>query len=135
MPTFLFDTDHLTLFDHTDVAVWRHFAQHPIGDVALSPVSVEEYLRGRLAALARYQSGPKHIQAYGHLIDTLHMFQQFTIVPFDMACYSRYQQLRKHAHSHRHSGSADRGGSPGQQLDRRHAQPPRFRSCVRPPTC
>src|SRR5262245_26009274 len=39
MLQFLFDTDHLTLFDHSDLMVWRHFVQKPLGSVGLSAVS------------------------------------------------------------------------------------------------
>ncbi|HEY7313524.1 MAG TPA: type II toxin-antitoxin system VapC family toxin [Gemmataceae bacterium] len=94
MPQYLFDTDHLTLFDHSDVAVWRHFSIQPLGSVSLSAVSVEETLRGRLAGVARHQNGPLQVQAYANLIASLSLFQQFTIVPFDSACEGRYQQLR-----------------------------------------
>jgi predicted nucleic acid-binding protein len=33
---YLFDADHLTLYDHVDVSVWRHFARHPPGTVGIS---------------------------------------------------------------------------------------------------
>ncbi len=79
MLQFLFDTDHLTLLDHSDLAVWRHFVQHPPGAVGLSTVSVEEYLRGRLAALARHQNGPLQVQAHARLADSLQLFQQFPV--------------------------------------------------------
>jgi hypothetical protein len=29
MLQYLFDTDHLTLYDHSDVIVWRHFSARP----------------------------------------------------------------------------------------------------------
>ena len=35
-----------------------------------------------------------YVQAHGHLLDTLNLFQQFQIVPFDMSCEVSYQQLR-----------------------------------------
>ncbi len=94
MLQFLFDTDHLTLFDHADVVVWRHFSNHALGAVGIGAVSVEEYLRGRLAAIARHRSGSLQVQAYANLVDSLALFQQLPIVPFDPACENRYQQLR-----------------------------------------
>ncbi len=94
MLQYLFDTDHLTLYDHADVAVWRHFLAQPLGAVGISAVTVEEYLRGRLAALARHQSGPLHVQAFTYLLAALDLFQQFPLVPFDSPCEARYQQLR-----------------------------------------
>ncbi|HWG42274.1 MAG TPA: type II toxin-antitoxin system VapC family toxin [Gemmataceae bacterium] len=95
MLQFLFDTDHLTLFDHADVTVWRHFSNRSLGIVGISAVSVEEYLRGRLVSVARHQNGPLQVQAYANLIDSLALFQQLPIVPFDPACENRYQQLRR----------------------------------------
>ena len=94
MLQYLFDTDHLTLFDHADVRVWRHYANHPLGSVGLGTVSVSETLRGRMAAVARHQNGPLHVQAYTNLIASLSLFQSFTIVPFDSACEGRYRHLR-----------------------------------------
>ncbi len=95
MLQFLFDTDHLTLFDHTDLSVWQHFVQQPANSFGISAVTVEEYLRGRLATLARHQNGPLQVQAYSRLVESLLLFQQFPLVAFDAACESRYQQLRK----------------------------------------
>jgi tRNA(fMet)-specific endonuclease VapC len=94
MLRYLFDTDHLTLYDHADVLVWRHLSAQPWGAVGISAVSVAEYLRGRLAAVTRHQSGPLHVQAYSRLVASLQLFQQFPVVPLDQAGESQYQQLR-----------------------------------------
>ena len=95
MLRYLLDTDHLTLFEHTHVSVWRRYLRQPPGTVGISAVTVEEYLRGRLAALSRYQSGPLQVQAYSRLIGSLALFQQFAIAGFDQACEAQYQQLRR----------------------------------------
>jgi hypothetical protein len=42
MLRFLLDTDHLTLFDHSDIVVWRRFIQRAPGDVGVAVASVEE---------------------------------------------------------------------------------------------
>lgn len=94
MPQYLFDTDHLTLFDHFDAIVWRHFSARPWGAVGISAVTVEEYLRGRLAALARHGSGVLRVQSYARLLSSLDLFQQFPLVDFDPACEQQFQQLR-----------------------------------------
>ena len=94
MLQYLLDTDHLTLYDHADIAVWRHFIAHPLGAVGISAVTVEEYLRGRLAALARHQSGPLHVQAFARLLASVELFREFPLVPFDQACETEYQRLR-----------------------------------------
>jgi tRNA(fMet)-specific endonuclease VapC len=94
MLQFLFDTDHLTLFDHGHAPVRQRHAAQPSDAVGISAVTIQEYLKGRLAALARHQSGPLQVQAYANLLASLQLFQQFPIVPFDDACENEYQHLR-----------------------------------------
>src|SRR4051812_48259626 len=53
MLRFLFDTDHLTLFEQGHAALGTRLAQEPAGSVGVSVVTMEESLRGRLAHLAR----------------------------------------------------------------------------------
>jgi len=94
MLQYLFDTDHLTLFDHRHATLRQRFDAAPTGSIAVSPVTVQEYLKGRLAALARHASGPQQVQAYANLIASVVLFQQFLIVSFDTACDQQFQQLR-----------------------------------------
>lgn len=94
MLQFLFDTDHLTLYDHGHAHVRRHHAAQPGGAVGIGAVTIQEYLKGRLAALARHQSGPLQVQAYANLVASLQLFQQFPIVAFDAASENEYQHLR-----------------------------------------
>lgn len=94
MLQYLFDTDHLTLYDHADVTVWRHFSAALWGSVGIGAVTVEESLRGRLLALSRHTHGPLQVQAYDRLLASLPLFQQFALVPFDLACENQYQRLR-----------------------------------------
>jgi tRNA(fMet)-specific endonuclease VapC len=95
MLRYLLDTDHLTLYEHVHLLVWRRFLQEPFGSVGITAVTVEEYLRGRLAVLARNQIGARQVQGYSKLISALALVQQFSIVDFDQACDARYQQLRQ----------------------------------------
>ncbi|MBY0523800.1 MAG: type II toxin-antitoxin system VapC family toxin [Gemmataceae bacterium] len=70
------------------------FAAEAPRTIGLSPISVEEALRGRLAVLARPLVGAPHIRAYAWLVNALELFQQFHSVPFDQSCDTVYQQLR-----------------------------------------
>ena len=53
MLRYLFDTDHLTMFQRGRASVALRLASQPAGSVGISVVTVEEVLRGRLAQLAR----------------------------------------------------------------------------------
>ena len=57
MPQYRLDTDHLTLYEHRHAPVTRRVTLHT-GAVGISVVTIEEALRGRLAALARAGDGP-----------------------------------------------------------------------------
>ena len=52
MLKFLFDTDHLTLFDHGHPVLRKKLQSHPPDAVGISVVTVEENVRGRLAAIS-----------------------------------------------------------------------------------
>jgi tRNA(fMet)-specific endonuclease VapC len=94
MLQFLFDTDHLTLYQHKQPALMQRLALQPPDTVAICPINIEETMRGRLAVLSRVLAGAKHVQAYAHLVAAEQMFRHFPLVPFDAASEARYQQLR-----------------------------------------
>jgi len=91
---YLFDTDHLTLFDQGHPQVGQRLAQEPAGTVGLSAVTVEEYLRGRLAALAGASTGTQHIGRYALLVGSVQMLSSWPIVPFDQGAEDQFQLLR-----------------------------------------
>jgi tRNA(fMet)-specific endonuclease VapC len=95
MLRFLFDTDHLTLFDTGHPLVSQRHASQPAGEVGISAVMVQEALRRRLAALARHRSGPMQVQAYANLVGTIRLFFRFPIAAFDSACEGHFQRLRR----------------------------------------
>ncbi len=95
MLRYLLDTDHLTLVEHVHVLVWRRLLQQPVGSVGITAVTVEEYLRGRLAVLARNQVGARQVQAYANLVAALDLLAQFPVAGFDQTCDARFQQLRQ----------------------------------------
>jgi tRNA(fMet)-specific endonuclease VapC len=94
MLQFLFDTDHLTLFDHGHVPVSSRHAAQPAGSVGVSAVTVQEYLKGRLAALSRYPQGTRHVQASAHLVASVLLFQRFPVVAYDQGADDRFQQFK-----------------------------------------
>ncbi len=94
MLQFLLDTDHLTLFHHGHGALEQHLAGQAPGAVGLAVVTVEECLRGRLAALAGAPDGAARIARYAQLIDSLQLFQQFPVAQFDQPAENQFQDLR-----------------------------------------
>jgi|SRR5271157_606619 len=94
MLRYLFDTDHLTLFQRGHTTLRQRLALQPAGAVGIGVVTVEESLRGRLAQLARAGDGPTRIYAYGLLVEALLDFACFPILPYNQPAEGWFQQLR-----------------------------------------
>ena len=48
MLQFLFDTDHLTLYQHKHPPLMQRIALQAADSVAICPINIEETMRGRL---------------------------------------------------------------------------------------
>ncbi len=94
MLRFLFDTDHLTLFQHGLPALGGRLSSQPPGSVGVSIVTVEESLRGRLAQLARASDGPTRIRRYAMLAETIQLFAHLPMLLYDDAAELYFQQHR-----------------------------------------
>src|SRR5687768_1588139 len=93
MLSFLFDTDHLTLYEHSHPTVCRRLGSQPRYLVGISDVTAEEAIRGRLAAVSRARDGATRIQRYAQLRGTLHLLQQFEVVPYGQVVEDEFQRL------------------------------------------
>lgn len=58
MLRFLFDADHLTLYQHQHPQLMQRMVLQPPDAVGISAVTAEESLRGRLVSLSQAQNGP-----------------------------------------------------------------------------
>jgi len=94
MLRFLFDTDHLTLYERGHLPVVQRVAVHGLSTVAVSAVTVEEALRGRVDYLRRALPSAARVGGYALLLGTVQLLNLITLVPFDAACEAQCQQLR-----------------------------------------
>jgi tRNA(fMet)-specific endonuclease VapC len=94
MIRFLLDTDHVSLQEHGDPHVRGHLERVPADEIAVSVVTVEEMLRGRLAILSRRRAGQARVHAYQKLLETVVFFNAVPVVPFDLACERKFEELR-----------------------------------------
>jgi tRNA(fMet)-specific endonuclease VapC len=95
----LLDTDHLSLLKYPDSERGarlndRLHNQPPAEVVAISIVSVEEQMRGWLAAIAKERQARRQVFAYAELARLFDYFRAFTIVPFDERAADRFDNLR-----------------------------------------
>jgi hypothetical protein len=91
MLQFLWDTDHLTLFHHGHAAVLQRSAAQPADAVGISAVTIEEVMRGRLAALSRATTGAARVRDYRWLVASVELFLQFPRVAYDDASENHFQ--------------------------------------------
>lgn len=94
MPEFLFDTDHLTLYEHQFPPLMERLARIADDAVSVCPVTAEEALRGRLGVLARQLTGSRRVAAYENLVATLGMLSDFSMTPYDDASERELQRLK-----------------------------------------
>ena len=95
----LVDTDHLTLLKYPDSERGvrlnaRLDAQPPDEVVAISIISVEEQMRGWLAAIAKERHARRQVFAYSELARLFDYFRAFTILLFDERAADQFESLR-----------------------------------------
>ena len=94
MLRFLFDTDHVTLYEQGHAPLLQRVTVEGPGTVGVSAVTVEESLRGRLGYLASPLNGVSRVRGYALLVGSVRLLNQMAIVPFDHGSEAQYQQLR-----------------------------------------
>ncbi len=94
MIRWLLDTDHVSLHERGHAQLRSRLASVPPGAIALSVVTVEEMIRGRLAILARRSEGEARVRAYAKFMETVLFFASIPVVPFDLAYEQKFQELR-----------------------------------------
>jgi tRNA(fMet)-specific endonuclease VapC len=93
---WVFDTDHLSLLERGNVPIWRRLQPMVAGSVAITIVTAEEKLKGRLATingLAGIDRVDRLAAAYGSLQTTLDDLRTLPIVPFSAIARDRYREL------------------------------------------
>lgn len=95
----LLDTDHLTILLDTRTTACApledRLRSSPDADIQLPVISVEEQLRGWLAAIARHKDIDKQPPEYVRLVGVLRFLRRWEIVPFDAAAAREFKRLRR----------------------------------------
>ena len=94
MIRFLLDTDHMSLHERGHTSLRTRLSVIPPTEIAVSVITVEEMIRGRLAILARRSKGKTRVRSYAKFMETVLFFSSIAVVPFDLACERKFQELR-----------------------------------------
>jgi tRNA(fMet)-specific endonuclease VapC len=93
----LLDTDHVTVLrmphsQRRDYLVAR-LAEAADEDMGVAIVTVEEQMRGWLAAIAKERQPRRQFAPYRELAGLFEFFAEFTIAPFDAAAVDAFEQF------------------------------------------
>jgi len=94
------DTDHVTHLKYPGNARGAQLANRlqavePGETIGVSVVTVEEQMRGWLAAIARERSAERQVSAYRELANLFNFFADFDIIHFEEAAADQFNVLRK----------------------------------------
>ena len=95
MSLFVLDTDTLVLFQQGHEAVCRRVLSHPMEELAISVITVEEQLSGWYTLLRRAKSTEQLARAYQRLADAVEVLSRFRILSFTATAIDRFEQLKR----------------------------------------
>jgi tRNA(fMet)-specific endonuclease VapC len=94
MPRYLLDTDHISFLQRGDERVIQRYETVTSDYVAVSIVSFEEQLKGRLAVVS--QAKPESLEiAYYRLQEMQEFFCLLNVVGFDRNAKRKFLELKK----------------------------------------
>lgn len=95
MSLFVLDTDILVLFQQGHEAVCRRVLSHPMEELAISVITVEEQLSGWYTLLRRAKGTEQLARAYQRLADAVELLSRFRILSFTAPAIDRFEQLKR----------------------------------------
>jgi tRNA(fMet)-specific endonuclease VapC len=91
---WILDTDHISLFQRGNTAVIRKIQSIARPEIAVTIVSYEEQIRGWLKIVSRSSSDFDQLTfGYGKLNETLDFYRTKTVLDFNAAAATQFQQL------------------------------------------
>ncbi len=95
MSLYVLDTDHASLLQRGHQGVAQQIAAMQRHEIAVTIVSAEEQLRGRLRVVRRAESGSRLVTGYAGLRTTIEFFKSVKLLDFGQAAGERYADLRR----------------------------------------
>jgi tRNA(fMet)-specific endonuclease VapC len=92
---YVLDTDHLLLLQRGHSLVLTRLAPVPITQRAITIITADEQLQGRLAVIRRAKTQFDAAREYERLHEALQFFATVRILPYDAAAVTRFEALRK----------------------------------------
>ena len=95
MILYVLDTDHLSLILRGHPKIRERLTAIPPEQIAITIITVEEQLRGRLAQLSKARSGDARSVAYRYLRKAVNDLARLNVLDYDAASDRIYGELRQ----------------------------------------
>jgi len=95
MSLFVLDTDIVSLFQHNHPAVCAAVQSHPLSELAITVLTVEEQLSGWYNELRRAKKPPALAAVYRRMAQTVQFFAHMPILSFTEPAIHRYETLKR----------------------------------------
>jgi tRNA(fMet)-specific endonuclease VapC len=94
MSLYVLDSDHLSLYQRGHEPLWTYLTRIPPVQIAVTIISVEELLRGRLAQIRRATTPQARVNAYHWFSETLDFLGNFIVLQYDLQAETQFASLR-----------------------------------------
>jgi tRNA(fMet)-specific endonuclease VapC len=93
MTLLILDTDHISLYQRGDLNVINRLSLADPKNLAVTVISLEEQMYGRLSEIKKATSAISLITAYSRLEITLDYFKSVQVLPFDQNAHISFESL------------------------------------------
>jgi len=90
---WILDTDHVSLFQHNHPAIHQRINAIGSQSIAVTIVTFEEQIYGRLNRIRRANSEDQLLLGYRNLKATLDYFKSIDVINFDQQAYGYFSEL------------------------------------------
>ncbi len=95
MTRWILDTDHVSLWQREHPQVKRRLRNIKVTEFAVTLITVEEQLRGRLDSIRRASSEAAVTDTYTNFKETYLFFLNINLLDFDHRAYAQFIDLRR----------------------------------------
>ena len=93
MTLWILDTDHISFYQRGDLNVINRLSSANPKNLAVTVISLEEQMYGRLSEIKKATSAISLITAYSRLEITLDYFKSVQVLPFDQNSHIFFESL------------------------------------------
>ena len=93
MTLYILDSDHLSLYQRGYAPLGKRLSSIPPDQIAITVISVEELVRGRLAQIRKANRPQERVYAYHWFAKTLEFLCDFTVLSYNTQAEAQFQSL------------------------------------------